>query len=385
MEQKTGAIRTEENDKALKAWCNWHGKCWVDACDESDRVILRREIIRAYHRKLYGIGVADMLGVNDSGKVNSFDDDECIMAFDYGLIEMSEPGDKTRKKAFKDYVWLCANESSDPPLKVIRGKLVGNRGVINGIVEKHLKERGFAIYSKTGKDGKRKDIIYAPSQYREDQVSGAGRTCSSEDDDEEAIKQEILDVPGLSPVASILGQRQVGGEVDQATDIDSSVELETVDSLSPGNNEIETWLKQLDLESKIKEGFDWKDAAIFIALTNDLKPTTDKELLAFTKLGKSMIAKRRNNYAVALTRILGEDVVSDDEVLAFAFARAIEVSKGIVREIDGGEEFIAYAEEKYRTAQDAKMEKRLGKMGEYSAPLPGFEGHLVFSDNSGNI
>ena len=353
----------------------------MDACDESNRAILRREIIWAYHRKLYGIGVADMLGVNDGGKVNSFDDDECIMAFDHGLLEMSEPGDKTRKKAFKDYVWLCANESSDPPLKVIRGKLVGNRGVINGIVEKHLKERGFAIYSKTGKDGKRKDIIYAPSQYREDQVSGAGRTCSSEDDDEEAIKQEIPDVPGLSPVASILGQRQVGVEVDKATDIDSSVAPETVDFLSPENDEVENWLKHLDLESKFKEGFDWKDAAIFVALTYDLSITTDKELSAFTKLGKSMIAKRKNNYAEALTRILGEDVISDGEFLAFAFRRAIEIAEGIVREIEGGEEFITYAEGKYRIAQDAKMEKRMGNLGDYSAPLPGFEGQTVFSDN----
>ena len=42
-------------------------------------------------------------------------------------------------KCYKDFLWYVKQHSDDPPLKVIRGKLVGPLGIINGIADNYLR------------------------------------------------------------------------------------------------------------------------------------------------------------------------------------------------------------------------------------------------------
>ena len=57
--------------------------------------------------------------------------------FDAGIVEKANIS-KTSKN-YKDHTWECILRSDDPPLKIIRGQLVGPKGIINEIAERFLR------------------------------------------------------------------------------------------------------------------------------------------------------------------------------------------------------------------------------------------------------
>lgn len=57
--------------------------------------------------------------------------------FDCGIIEKTNS--EKSPKNYKDHTWECISRSDDPPLKIIRGQLLGFVGVINEIAERFLR------------------------------------------------------------------------------------------------------------------------------------------------------------------------------------------------------------------------------------------------------
>ena len=66
--------------------------------------------------------------------------------FDCGIIEKADS--PTRPKNYKDHTWECIQRSDDPPLKIIRGQLLGFQGIINEIAERFLRNNFHQIWEK---------------------------------------------------------------------------------------------------------------------------------------------------------------------------------------------------------------------------------------------
>ena len=142
----------EDNDKLLKAWNEWKEICSIIGCSDENKERLKKIVRKAFENKL-----SRVLGKD----ARSFAPDDCAAEFDNGIFEKAEkPGIDRRtgkervKKNYKDFVWNSIVQSSDPPLKIINGLLIGSKGIINDIVINYLKrERGFK--SSISEDGKR--------------------------------------------------------------------------------------------------------------------------------------------------------------------------------------------------------------------------------------
>lgn len=66
--------------------------------------------------------------------------------FDCGIIEKANS--EKSPKNYKDLTWECIARSDDPPLKIIRGKLLGHLGIINEIAERYLRNNFHQIWEK---------------------------------------------------------------------------------------------------------------------------------------------------------------------------------------------------------------------------------------------
>ena len=66
--------------------------------------------------------------------------------FDCGIIEKANS--PTSPKNYKDHTWECIQRSDDPPLKIIRGQLLGVQGIINEIAERFLRNNFLQIWEK---------------------------------------------------------------------------------------------------------------------------------------------------------------------------------------------------------------------------------------------
>jgi len=66
--------------------------------------------------------------------------------FDCGIIEKANS--PSSPKNYKDHTWECIMRSKDPPLKVIRGQLLGPLGIINEIAERFLRSNYPQIWEK---------------------------------------------------------------------------------------------------------------------------------------------------------------------------------------------------------------------------------------------
>ena len=66
--------------------------------------------------------------------------------FDCGIIEKANS--PTSPKNYKDHTWKCIQQSDDPPLKIIRGQLLGFQGIINEIAERFLRNNFHQIWEK---------------------------------------------------------------------------------------------------------------------------------------------------------------------------------------------------------------------------------------------
>lgn len=135
---------------ALIAWNEWKKICFVLGCQEDNQIILGREIVKAFQNKFEKIAPKDVydiipvymstvkLSSSDSAKKTEKSDwRSWVSEFDYCLT--TKVHKNISQKNYKDYIWQLVAESKDPPLKVIRGKLLGPKSAINAIAENYLK------------------------------------------------------------------------------------------------------------------------------------------------------------------------------------------------------------------------------------------------------
>ncbi|MBR4663063.1 MAG: hypothetical protein IKO93_04235 [Lentisphaeria bacterium] len=84
--------------------------------------------------------------------------------FDCGIIEKTNS--PKSPKNYKDHTWESISRSNDPPLKVIRGQLLGPQGIINEIAERYLRynypqiwEKQISLQSPVSSDDNKSDTL----------------------------------------------------------------------------------------------------------------------------------------------------------------------------------------------------------------------------------
>lgn len=171
----------EWNEKSLAAWNQWKHICSICGCPDEYRYILMVEVANAFYKKLYSVIGKEADSLFDNDQPTAVDDDDEPFAeddettapletddgasgefcgeanknaglwdkpkknsrvdwaheFDCGIIEKANS--ETSPKNYKDHTWECIKRSDDPPLKIIRGQLLGRLGIINEIAERFLR------------------------------------------------------------------------------------------------------------------------------------------------------------------------------------------------------------------------------------------------------
>lgn len=167
------------NEKALIAWNEWKEVCAVNGCNAENQTILKKEIERGFREKLKAFSNAFEVSEN-----HDFGEIDYVTEFDSALVEYEHSeedgheiyhkgrwGEKKhvrKAKCWKDFTWEKIAESSDPDLKVIRGKLTGQKSVMDCIVEDYLSRNCPGRFER--QDGKLFYIL--DSQYQEGRKSG---------------------------------------------------------------------------------------------------------------------------------------------------------------------------------------------------------------------
>ncbi len=361
----------EQNKAILEAWCEWKRICSILMCDKQNSALLAKEVAKAFVRKLNGALGDNIRLIGES----ELERKKLAHEFDCGIIEKADFA-KTRKN-YKDYIWLKLSKSEDPPLKVIRGGLTGTQGIINEIVEKWLKDKGWQMGSrKDPNTGKRVDIWYKPES-----LDGKIYKDDNDGDDEDSSVGSDDSNPDEG-AGGENGEEQPDFEDEPGEDGQDS----PPDTPSPSGvaEDLDHWFDDLDYEGAYREVIDVVDAAIMAARVYKLSVTTDKKLLEFTGLSKSAISKRMQDFARKFSTRLNRDVFEELEAGNPAASSALfSTVVKILCESEGGREFLSYAKAK----ADAKDSHAVSRDGG-SRPLPQFLEIDFYSQptggNSGN-
>lgn len=181
----------------LSAWNEWKEICFVLGCEQDNQLLLAKGIIKAYQRKFQAIFkhnftkiIPEFIKFTHNEKIN--DDIRkwqfWVDHFDNYLVAKITA--EQNSKDYKNYIWNKIAESNDPPLKLISGKLLGEKGLINAIAEKYLKENHVDLWEnlKEYNNNKRRvrKIDTAPIQF--------------------ISKDENIDEEGNNIYADIIGQ-----------------------------------------------------------------------------------------------------------------------------------------------------------------------------------
>ena len=122
--------KEERNSRLLAAWNEWKQICSVNGCSPQNGQLLTIEIASAFRRKLYLIA-----GIHDHYKEKELheEDKDFVQLFDSSLEIMAKlpgvnkrTGKEKKQKKYKDWTWQLLENSNDPPLKIIRGRLLGS-------------------------------------------------------------------------------------------------------------------------------------------------------------------------------------------------------------------------------------------------------------------
>ena len=323
-----------ENDNALAAWEEWKEKCFVilvstDGERGDLRSILRRLIHTAFKKKFdkmfekvcpsqadelmtdpYRLGESE-----DKQFQKDFIDNYWSSEFDQGIINTQPPEDFMTQleeetgraaelvKCYKDFVWYKKEHSSDPPLVVIQGKLIGPKSAINGIAERYVENNhntvwlGYDLNKKRGKH------------------DGA---------DEKNAPTKKSETPHKDSVNVISFQDSVGNSEDcYKTYADTIPDKTAADYTSQVSEE--------ELEKEL-ESFSREDIALILAKMAKL--TTDPVTQEFIGWGHSKISYYWNNHLKK--KCLKYNILSDSKTISLLKKR-IESEKG-------SEEFLSIVE-----------------------------------------
>jgi hypothetical protein len=145
----------------LAAWNAWKKICFIDGCPPEQREYLRRRVIYRVNEELQKY-------YPDEYWDDRISPDEMVIEFDLFLAYKDgvplEPGTSKMPrhnfKQHKDFLWHKLSLSSDPPMQVLNGRLLGSKGMVMDVVRKLIKtyyqvrEEGM-IHEESGKKVRR--------------------------------------------------------------------------------------------------------------------------------------------------------------------------------------------------------------------------------------
>lgn len=220
-------------EEELAAWDAWKDICFVDGCLPSARRYLRRRIIDKMRRELSKCGI-------DLRKDNRLNADELITVFDQflsskdgtpaGLAGGQPKGSmlsagKPRRvfKQHKEYVWSKVASSSDPPMQVINGLLLGPRGMVMDVFRRVMKDyySAQAVRIVNEESGKIVRRYQRPVSLQEtsDTLDGQGRT------QEEQLADSLLPPPDEQAMQAREELKEALSGLVRALSIDEKVVL----------------------------------------------------------------------------------------------------------------------------------------------------------------
>ena len=169
-----------DNNAILKAWDEWKVICSVSGCSQDNSTLLISEIGNAFRRKMFSITSESLHILGTEGEDiqgSRYNEENQLYAheFDVGIEKAKSPdknkrtGEDRQIKYYKDIAWSAVENSDDPPLKVIRGMLLGGEGnhaaPLNAIVGEFLEANfGYKLDGNT--------IKYYPPESLQTKVEG---------------------------------------------------------------------------------------------------------------------------------------------------------------------------------------------------------------------
>ena len=135
---KNGTYITPEDE--LAAWNTWKKICFIDGCPPEQREYLRRRVISRVNEELQKY-------YPDERWDDRISPDEMIIEFDLFLaykdgLPLESGTSKMPRHNFKqhkDFLWHKLSLSSDPPMQVLNGRILGPKGMITDMVRKLIK------------------------------------------------------------------------------------------------------------------------------------------------------------------------------------------------------------------------------------------------------
>lgn len=266
----TDAEKDKKNKEELKAWMQWKEVCAIMKCDEPLREILKAKVTDAFRKKFARISPEVLKIAFNENNVNWANE------FDIGIIEKSELS-KT-KKNYKDFTWQKIKESSDPPLKVIRGELLGGKSIINGIAERYLRVNHHTVW---------KNVSGCYSNYKRCKRHGKSKNCKKCDKYENCKNWIFVSTEAPLNEGNTGDSRTIGSTLqDNSKSPESSFDIEVLEQCFPKFSNTDAAILLCHLEG--------------IALTNP-------NLLEFVGKAKTRVNDRLNNFIVPKLRNMSND------------------------------------------------------------------------------
>ena len=301
---------TEEEQ--LRAWNAWKDVCWVHGVGkvhgdlppigtDKDEACLVSLISKAFMEKL---DPYKHLLENADNRKSRLDALDCAQEFDDALVayKLSEtPGHERYKKhhygdpryvrkakVWKDFVWAAVAASEDPPTRVINGKLIGPKGVINQVVEEWL--------------------LSNFSSHLEDDMFVLDKSRDAETHE----KTDDLGLDGFEQIA--MGAISPDKAVENGTDPEQqNVAGDSIEVDVP-----EKWILELE------QAFSLRLCCLVFAYINNLKIYNDREILDALGVSKTTAAgdlkKLLDGYQEFLSRLnpeLRDWLICDDRGTRF--------------------------------------------------------------------
>lgn len=250
----------ERNNRELTAWNEWKSICWILGCSPENREILKK-LVKNKYNELIRNRLGFSINETDEDIANDFDNAIREAKDSPRIDRRTKTGDgeyrRRKKKYWKNTVWEAVSESNDPPLKIIRGKILGEKGFINEIVADFLETE----YNCTVKRIEGGGRLYMP-------LKSINETESSGDSDNEHDLEDFL-ASKLSPPIS----DAVGGEI----------------------------------QSALKKQIGGRDAIILISKFQG-KPLNNPKILTLLGVGKSQASEIWDDTKRKLEKLLSESV-----------------------------------------------------------------------------
>lgn len=133
-------ISEERNNLILKAWNEWKDICSILGCSTNNKELLLQEVGNAFRKKILFYCHEDLpilKGRDSDHDETKHESENKIFAHEFDIaLELKakipgvnkHTGKEKEKKYYKDIAWQAMEQSHEPPLKIIRGMLLGGTG-----------------------------------------------------------------------------------------------------------------------------------------------------------------------------------------------------------------------------------------------------------------